>query len=144
MRRLVAAMRIGAGEASPPGLSAADLAHACAVAASALAAQHRMAEAIHHYRAARAAAVHGLPDGDPAIRALAVTSNNLASALEESARSADETVAMLEAAHASREFWGRAGGWLEAERAGVTAYVEVTSGTLRERARSPRRRRGAP
>jgi hypothetical protein len=129
VRRLVAAMRLGAGEAPPPDLSAADLAHARAVAASALAAQHRMAEAIHHYRAARAAAVHGLPDGDPAIRALAVTSNNLASTLEESPRSADETVAMLEAAHASREFWARAGGWLEAERAEfVLAQCHLAAG----------------
>ena len=77
-----------------------------------------MSDAIRHYRAARNAAAPGIADGDPAIRALAVTSNNLASTLEESgSRSADETAAMLDAAHASLEFWGRAGGWLEAERA---------------------------
>ena len=118
VRRLIAALRLGAGAAIADELSNADLAHAHAVAASALAAQHRMADAMRHYRAARAAGVAGLPDGDPAMRALAVTSNNLAATLEQSAsRSADATAAMLEAAHASREFWSRAGGWLEAERA---------------------------
>jgi hypothetical protein len=118
VRRLVAAMRIGGGHAPASGLAAADLAHANAVAASAFAAQERMPDAIARFRAARAAAANGLPDGDPAVRALAVTANNLASALEEAAsRSGDETAAMLDAARASREFWARAGGWLEAERA---------------------------
>jgi len=118
VRRLVAALRLCGDETPEPGLAAADFAHAHAVAASALAAQQRMADAIRHYRAARAAAAPGLPDGDPAIRALAVTSNNLAATLAEAAsRSADETAAMLDAADASREFWSRAGGWLEVERA---------------------------
>ena len=36
---------------------------------------------------------------------------------ETNPRSADETVAMLDAAAASREFWARAGGWVEVERA---------------------------
>ena len=119
VRRLIAALRMGGGATvTELRLSAADLAHAHAVAASALAAQQRMSDAILHYRAARNAAAPGIADGDPAIRALAVTSNNLASTLEESgSRSADETAAMLDAAHASLEFWARAGGWLEAERA---------------------------
>ncbi len=118
VRRLVAALRVGGGEAPAPGLVAADLAHAHAVAASALAAQHRIPDAIRHYRAGLEAAASGLPDRDPAIRALAVTSNNLAATLEEAAsRSAEETTAMLDAARASREWWGRVGGWLEAERA---------------------------
>src|SRR5262245_11361375 len=117
VRRLIAALQLGGGEAVT-GLPAADLAHAHAVAASALAAQHRLPDAIGHYRAARAAAGAGLPDGEPAIRALAVTSNNLASTLEEaSARSAGETETMLDAALAAREHWARAGGWLEVERA---------------------------
>ncbi len=118
VRRLVAALRLCGGEATVRGLAATDLAHAHAVAASALAAQKRTADAIVHYRAARAAAAAGIADGEPALRALAVTSNNLAATLEESAsRSAGETRAMLDAAHASREFWATAGGWLEAERA---------------------------
>jgi hypothetical protein len=117
VRRLIAALRLGGGEAVT-GLGPPDLVHAHAVAASALAAQHRQADAIGHYRAARAAAAAGLPDGDPAIRALAVTSNNLAATLEEaSARSAAETETMLDAAAAAREHWALAGGWLEVERA---------------------------
>jgi hypothetical protein len=118
VRRLVAALALAGGEAAPAGLSAADRAHAHAVAASALAFQRKVGDAIRHFRAARAAAAPGLPDGEPAIRALAVTANNLASGLEEEpSRSADETAAMLDAAAASREHWGRAGTWLEAERA---------------------------
>ena len=117
VRRLIAALRLGAGEAVT-GLGSPDLAHAHAVTASALAAQHRLPDAIDHYRAARAAAATGLPDGDPAIRALAVTSNNLASTLEEaSSRSTADTETMLEAAATAREHWARAGGWLEVERA---------------------------
>ena len=118
VRRLVAGLRLGGGETDLEGLAQADLGHAHALAASALAAQQRMGDATRHYRAARAAAAHGLPDRDPAIRALAVTSNNLASTLESmKTRSAGETDTMLDAAAASREYWARAGGWLEAERA---------------------------
>jgi hypothetical protein len=130
VRRLVAALRLCGGKAPESALAAADLAHAHAVAASALAAQHRIADAIRHYRAARAAGGAGLPDGDPAIRALAVTSNNLASTLQEAAsRSADETAAMLDAAEASRDFWSRAGGWLEVERAEyMLAHCHLAAG----------------
>ena len=118
VRRLQTALRIGAGEAPALELGAADRAHAHAVAASALAAQSRLPDALGHFRAALHAAAHGLPQADPAIRALAVMSNNLASTLEErTSRSADETAAMLGAARASREYWARAGGWIEVERA---------------------------
>ncbi len=118
VRRLIAALRMGEGAATDSRLSTPDRAHAHAIAASALAAHQRMRDALRHYRAARDAAAAGIADGDPAIRALAVTSNNLAATLEASAaRSADETAAMLDAATASRECWARAGGWLEAERA---------------------------
>jgi hypothetical protein len=118
VRRLIAALRLGEGAPTDPGLSPPDRAHAHALAASALAAQQRVRDALRHYRTARGVARAGIADGDPAIRALAVTSNNLAATLEASAgRNADETIAMLDAAVASREYWARAGGWLEAERA---------------------------
>jgi hypothetical protein len=118
VRRLVAALTLGGGDDPDVALDAADRAHAHAVAAAALAAQGRRQDAIRHFRAARADARLGLADGDPAIRALAVTSNNLASTLEElDSRDADETTVMLDAARASREYWARAGGWLETERA---------------------------
>jgi hypothetical protein len=130
VRRLIGAMRLGAGVALDPALEGVDLAHAHAAVASAFAAQNRAADAIRHFRAARAAMPAGLPDGEPAIRALAVASNNLASTLEERpARSPDEDAAMLEAAHASRECWERAGGWLEAERAEyMLAKCELAAG----------------
>ena len=118
VRRLMAALRFAGGDESTTGLDAADRVHAHAVAASAFAAQYRLPGAILHFRAARSAAAAGLPDGDLAVRALAVTSNNLAAALEETElRNDEETAVMLEAAAASRENWARAGGWLETERA---------------------------
>ena len=118
VRRLMAALRFGGGDESAGGLDAADRVHAHAVAASALTAQYRLPAAVHHFRAAQATAAGGLADGDPAIRALAVTSNNLAAALEETElRNGEETAVMLDAAAASRDNWARAGSWLETERA---------------------------
>jgi hypothetical protein len=88
------------------------------VVAAAFAAQGRLPDATRHFRAARAAAAPGIGDGDPAIRALAVTSNNLAASLEERpSRDAEETRVMLDAARAGLEYWARAGGWTETERA---------------------------
>lgn len=59
-----------------------------------------------------------LPQGDPANRALAVTGNNLASALEEKAtRTAAERELMILAARTARHYWEIAGTWLETERA---------------------------
>jgi hypothetical protein len=60
-----------------------------------------------------------LADSDPALRALAACGNNLAVALEEkkAARSEDERALMILAARTGRECWGRAGTWLEIERA---------------------------
>lgn len=61
---------------------------------------------------------YGLPDRDPAVRAVAVTANNVACALEERAeRSADETRLLRSAAQLARAAWERAGTWLEVERA---------------------------
>ncbi|MEO8674748.1 MAG: hypothetical protein ABI569_04165 [Casimicrobiaceae bacterium] len=118
VRRLVAALMLGGGDEPATPMSAADRAQAHAVAASALAAQGRRSDAIRHFGAALSAAAPGIADGDPAVRALAVTSNNLAATLEElPSRDAEETEAMLDAARASREYWARAGGWLETERA---------------------------
>ena len=59
-----------------------------------------------------------LADDHPAVRALAVAGNNLAASLEERAeRSAAERALMILAAQTGRRYWGRAGTWLEAERA---------------------------
>ena len=130
VRRLVAALRFGNGEAPTAGLDAADRAHAHAVAGAALAAQARMDLAIGHFRSALTAAAAGIAEGDPAVRALAVTSNNLAAALEEMpSRTAGQTAVMIEAARAAREYWARAGGWLEIERAEyMIAKCELAAG----------------
>lgn len=57
-------------------------------------------------------------DDKTAFRAMAIASNNLACQFEEQAElSAEETELMLEAAHKARDFWGKAGAWLEIERA---------------------------
>jgi hypothetical protein len=130
VRRLVAALRFGNGEVPTAGLDAADRAHARAVVAAALAAQARIDDAIGHFRSALAAAAAGIPDGDPAVRALAVTSNNLAATLEEMpSRTGEQTDVMIEAARAAREYWARAGGWLEIERAEyMIAKCELAAG----------------
>jgi hypothetical protein len=118
VRRLLAALRFGSGDDSVGDLDPADRAHAHSVTAAAFVAQGRQPEAFRHFRAGIAAAAGGLDDNDPAVRALAVTANNLAAALEEmTSRSTDETAVMLEAARAARIHWARAGGWLETERA---------------------------
>ena len=57
-------------------------------------------------------------DSDPACRALAITGNQMACALEEKAtRTQDERALMVFAAQTARRFWARAGTWLETERA---------------------------
>lgn len=71
----------------------------------------------------------GLEKKDPANRALAVTGNNLACALEEKkSRSPAENELMILAARIGREYWEIAGGWLEVSRAeyrlGMT-YLEA-------------------
>lgn len=68
--------------------------------------------------AALAVAAEGLPDGSPALRALAVAGNNIAAELHERPlRSEAETALMLRAADAGLAYWTRAGGWLQVERA---------------------------
>ena len=59
-----------------------------------------------------------LTDQDPAHRALAIAGNSIAGTLEEKAgRSAAETSLMVRAAQVARQYWARAGTWLETERA---------------------------
>jgi hypothetical protein len=89
-----------------------------AVAASALAGRDRVDEARAMLSEALALAAYGPAKSDPAARALAVTGNNLACALEEKAsRTPAETGLMLQAATAGLEYWSIAGGWTETERA---------------------------
>lgn len=89
-----------------------------AVAASALAGQRRTSDAAALLEEALAAAGDGLEPADPAARALAVTGNNLACALEERPDRAPDEDHLLElAARTARRFWELAGGWMEVERA---------------------------
>lgn len=89
-----------------------------AIATSALAGQGRSQEAIETYRRALELAEYGPGADDPAARALAVTSNNLACELEERPeRSLAEDELLREAAVSARRFWEIAGTWTNVERA---------------------------
>jgi hypothetical protein len=119
LQRYVAVLKLAGGLEDPrSGLDASDTARLTALTAAALnvhdtpRAQALLEEAI-------AAAKDGaLPDADPAIRALAVAGNNLAGTLEDlPERSPAERALMILAAQTGRQFWARAGTWLETERA---------------------------
>lgn len=99
----------GRDPAHPPGSSEARV---FAIAASALAGQRRAEEAVASFRRAMEAASYGPGAEDPAARALAITSNNLACELEEKRdRSAGDDALLREAAQAARRFWEIAGDW---------------------------------
>jgi len=117
--RHIAALQCASGDDSGlAALSREDAAYALAAAAAACAGRKAFARAIRSYERALALAEPGLPDGSPALRALALAGNNLAAALEEKAeRTLDENVGMLAAARGGLAYWKRAGGWLEEERA---------------------------
>ncbi|MDP2307547.1 MAG: hypothetical protein Q8P18_16085 [Pseudomonadota bacterium] len=84
------------------------------LAASALATQGRTLEAAATFEAAAI-----LADATEALhRSIAMTGNNLAVSLEQRVqRSPEEDTLMLRAAQVARVFWGRAGTWLNVERA---------------------------
>jgi hypothetical protein len=117
--RQTAALRHGAADSRAFDLLAHDDRIAAqATAASMLAGRADWERAIAAFDAARLGAAAGLPADSPAVRALAVTGNNLAAALEEKTdRSAAQTRAMLDAARTALEYWRIAGTWLEEERA---------------------------
>lgn len=117
--RGIAALRYCDGDPSAiASLAAADQVVALGLATAAFAARGEFRRAIDAYGQALDLARPGLPDGSPALRALAVGGNNLAAVLEgKKDRNAQETRGMLVAAEASLEYWRRAGTWLEEERA---------------------------
>lgn len=117
--RSVAVLRYAGGdhEALDP-LALEDRVSVLATVASALAARQEFKRAISAYSEALQLGYHGLPAGSPAIRALAIGGNQLATALEEKKdRDALETAAMIAAAEAGLKYWKQAGTWLEEERA---------------------------
>lgn len=119
LRRYLASLKLAAGggdERAEFGRS--DAVRIGALAASALAAHDcTRATALFEEALAQARSTKA-PDSDPMNRALAITGNNLACTFEEKAdRSERERDLMLLAAAAGREFWAKAGTWLETERA---------------------------
>lgn len=117
--RNIGALRYASGDTGAiAALSRDDAIAALATASSAFAGLRAFDRAIPAFDEALDRAAAGLPDGSPALRALAVGGNNLSAALEEKAdRDAGEDAAMVKAAEAGRTYWKRAGGWLEEERA---------------------------
>ena len=112
LTRGIASLQLASGErSSVDDLALSDQVMVMAVAASALSEQLQPARARTLFVAALTAAQSGLDNADPALRALAVTGNNLACALEEkSGRSAEDTDLMLLAATTARKYWEIVGG----------------------------------
>ena len=110
--RLTVALELAAGrEANVAAFSTSDQIRILAVAAAALAGQMHTNAAQKFFREALGKA-EGLAKEDPANRALAVTGNNLAAALEEKPeRTGEEKDLMILAAQTGRKFWEIAGTW---------------------------------
>jgi O-acetyl-ADP-ribose deacetylase (regulator of RNase III) len=151
LRRNVAALRYGNGDTNAlDHLGVEDRIAALATASSALVSRDDCRRGLAAYAAALGAAEAGLPEGSPAIRALAVGGNNLAAALEERPdRTIEETRGMVNAAESGLKYWKMAGTWLEEERAeyrlakslqqaGDHAAAAVGRAALRRRLRSQR------
>ncbi len=104
-------------------LHPSDQVRTLALAASALAGQAQI-ERGHQFlnQAVELAQTLEISHADLAYRALAITGNNVASALEEKANLSDsEKKGMIFAAEVGRKFWQKAGTWLEVERARVSS-----------------------
>lgn len=117
--RGIGALRYAEGDARAlEALSQDDRIAAIATAASAFAGLGEFKRALDAYAQALALADAGLPEGSPALRALAIGGNNLAAALEEKRDRDDaETQGMVAAAQSGLDYWKRAGTWFEEERA---------------------------
>jgi tetratricopeptide (TPR) repeat protein len=138
----VATMRFASGDAAAlDALPVEARVSALATAASAFAARDELQQAIASYERALQLAVPALPDGSPAIRALAVAGNNVATVLEgKLERDAMQTRAMLTAAEAGLKYWKLAGTWLEEERAEYRlARCQLQAGKAREAVASAQR-----
>lgn len=118
VKRSVAALRVVGGDAGAlAGFPVEDRAWGLSIAASALAGLGDFRRALDAYAQATDLAP-SLPAGSASVRALAMSGNNLAVALESKAsRDEAETEGMVAAARAGLEFWRKAGTWLEEERA---------------------------
>ena len=119
LQRYMASLNLCAGAADArTGLSASDRIRVTAMTAAALAERDAPRALVLFEQALAEADATALPDTDPYTRALAVTGNSLACALEEKpGRSAEERRLMVLAAQTARRYWALAGGWMETERA---------------------------
>ncbi len=117
--RSIASLELAGGKRqSVDDLSVSDQIRVLAVAASALSEQKNPEMAQKLFGEALDKGQLGIEKADPANRALAVTGNNLACALEEkTTRTKSETDLMILAAQTGRKYWEIAGSWLEVERA---------------------------
>jgi len=116
LQRLAASLQLAGGLIDPRVDSGSEATRLTAMAAAALTVHD--APRAHALLEEAAAAAAGLSDTDPAVRAVAVAGNNMAVSLEElPTRSDAERALMVAAALAARQFWARAGTWLETERA---------------------------
>ena len=117
--RNVATLRYASGDVGAlTSLAVADRAFVLASAAAAFAGRGEHPRGIAAYAEALRLANAGFPPTSPAIRALAIGGNNLATALEaKKDRDAAETEGMLVAANGGLKYWKQAGTWLEEERA---------------------------
>lgn len=117
--RSIAALGLASGQkTSVDELSMSDQIRVFATAASALSERNDPVNADKWFREALGKAHNGLDKTDPANRALAVTANNLACALEDKpSRNEIETEFMILTAQTARKYWEIAGAWLEVERA---------------------------
>lgn len=140
--RGIGALRYAEGDAhAVDALALDDRIAAIATASAALAGRGEHGRAIAALQRALVLAESGLPDGSPALRALAVAGNNLACVLEEKAdRDAAQTEGMVAAAEGALRYWKRAGTWLEEERAHYRlARSLLCAGRPRDAAASARR-----
>ncbi len=119
LQRFAAVMKLAGGLADERlGQSASEATRITAMTAAALNAHATARSRALLEEAATAVQAHALPDADPAVRALAIAANNLAGTLEDlPVRGEPERALMILAAEAGRQWWARAGTWLETERA---------------------------
>jgi hypothetical protein len=117
--RSIAALQVASGDdAVLNSFGHSDRVRILAMASSALASSQTSRATSLLELALKIAESAKLEAKDAAHRALAVTGNNLACALEEkAARSESEVQLMILAARTSRRHWELAGGWMEVERA---------------------------
>ncbi|HWZ87861.1 MAG TPA: hypothetical protein VNW92_03400 [Polyangiaceae bacterium] len=117
--RLIAALGLAHGDVdiALPHLRRSDRVRVWSLAAAALTGQAQTERAAELFSRALEQA-SALGHDDPAQRALAVTSNNLAADLEQKAeRTASQTALMVLCARTARTRWALAGTWLNVERA---------------------------